>query len=160
MRQGASVGKALGVEIESGLECERTMSESLVDATGMHIARRHQPDARMMVLVVVPGKEISRMSARVFDGSEASRKVGAILHRLEMGFGERVVVRDLGTRVRFGDAEVSEQKGDGLRHHRCSAVGVDRELVSLHALPTAAVGQKTLCKYGELAVGDHPSDDV
>src|SRR5258708_31130374 len=113
-----------------------------------------------MMFVVVPGKEIGRVGARVLDGSEARREVWPVLHRLEMGFRERVIVRDFGARVRFDDTEVGEQKSNGLRRHRRSAIGVDRELIWSHALPATAVGQKTLREYSELAVREHPTDDV
>src|SRR5450432_3235487 len=96
----------------------------------------------------------------MFDGAESVGKVGPVLQRLEMRFREGIVVRRLRSRMCFGDAQVGEQQGYRLRHHRRAAIGVDGELVGFDAFTTVAVAQEALCKRGELAMGNHPADDV
>jgi hypothetical protein len=154
------VRKTLGVLLEGGPECDGALYESLLRAARMNVARRQQANANMMVLFVVPGKEIDAVGARVFDAAESRREVRPILHRLELSLGERIVVRRFGPRVRFGNAEVGEQQGNGLRRHRRAAVCVNGELIGLHVLPAAAVGEKALRQQRELAVSDHPANNV
>jgi hypothetical protein len=54
-----------------------------------------QAETRVVMLNVVPREEVLGMSPGVLDGSEAFGKVGAVLERLEVRLGERIVVRDM-----------------------------------------------------------------
>jgi len=65
-------------------------------------------DARVVVLVVVPGEEVAAVSASVFLGAKACRKVWTVFQSLELRFRERVIVGDMGPRVALGDAEVGQ----------------------------------------------------
>jgi hypothetical protein len=65
----------------------------------------------MMMLVVVPGKEVLAETTGILDGTEAIRVIGPVFHGFEVRFGERIVVRDMGTTVGFDDTEGGQQKG-------------------------------------------------
>src|SRR4051794_19267636 len=102
------------MSVEGGAESHGALSESLIGAASMDIAWREQTNADMMVLFIVPGKEIGAVSSSVLDGPEARGEGGPILHRLELGFGEGIVVGDLGARVRLGDTQIGQQQRNGL----------------------------------------------
>jgi hypothetical protein len=63
-----------------------------------------------VVLVVVPGKKSWAVRAGGFDRGEPGGEGGPVFQGLELGFGVRVVVGDVGPGVGLGDAEVGEQK--------------------------------------------------
>jgi hypothetical protein len=65
--------------------------------------RRHGADAAVAMGRVVPGEELLAVGARIFDASESLREIGAAFERLELGFRERIVVRDVGPAVGSGD---------------------------------------------------------
>ena len=62
----------------------------------------------MVVFVVVPAEEVPAESRGVLDAAEALREVGPVLEGLEARLGERVVVGDVRSRMRLGDAEREE----------------------------------------------------
>jgi len=98
--------------------------------------------------------------AGILGAAEALGVIGPVLERRELGLRVRVVVRDVGPRVRLGDAEVREQHRHRLGLHRRAAVGVDGELPGLNALPLARLADELLGERGRLDVGDEPPDDV
>ncbi len=63
------------------------LCRAVVDAVGGHVA-----DARVLVLVVVPGEELLTESPRISQTTKACREVGAVLQGLELGLAERVGV--------------------------------------------------------------------
>ena len=69
---------------------------------------RHQPDARVAMLAVVPGEEHLTEDAGVLEAAEAFWEVRAILQCLELGLGERVIVAGIGPTVGFRDPQVGE----------------------------------------------------
>jgi hypothetical protein len=71
----------------------------------------------MMVLLVVPAKELNAEGTCLLDASKASRKRGAILQRLERTLGKRVVIGDMGTAVRLGDAQILKEQSNRLGAH-------------------------------------------
>ena len=77
-----------------------------------------QPDAGVAVHVVVVIEERFAEHACVVDGSEAGRERRAVLQRLELGLGIRVVIRDRRPRVRACDAEIDEELGNRFGGHR------------------------------------------
>jgi hypothetical protein len=62
----------------------------------MHVGRRQQAKARMMVLGVVPGEEDVTVTADVLDGAKPFRERRPVVQRLELRFGEWIVVGDVG----------------------------------------------------------------
>jgi len=51
----------------------------------MNDFRRHQTDAGMPMLGVVPGKKLLAMHAGIFDGAKSIREVGAVFEGLKLG---------------------------------------------------------------------------
>jgi len=107
---------------------------SRLSATEVHVCGREQRDAAVVVLVVVPREESTAMNASMLDVREMRRKVRAVLERLELRLAEGVVVGDVGPREALGHAEIAIQLRDGLRRHRRSAIGVNRQLRRIDAL--------------------------
>ena len=89
---------------------------------------RHHSDAGVTVVVVVPNEERLAEGAAVLNAAEAIRKLGTILHGVELAFRIRIVVGGVGPAVGFGDAEIGQQEGHRLAAHGRAAVGVDGEL--------------------------------
>ena len=61
--------------------------------TVVHVMRGEEAEADVVLLAVVPGEEVAAEAARVFESPEALGEVRAVLERLELGLGERVVDR-------------------------------------------------------------------
>ena len=73
---------------------------------GMHSRGRHEADAAVVVLGVVPGKEGLRPGPRIDQAAKAVGIIGLILHRFELGLGERIVIRDVRARMARLHAQV------------------------------------------------------
>src|SRR5581483_9948237 len=114
----------------------------------------------MAVLAVVPVEEPPAEVARVLEGAEAVRELRSILERLELRLRVRVVVGDVGPAVRLGDAEIREEKPDGLRGHGGTAIGVERELTRQDLLLRAGLGDELVCEERRLTGGNEPADDA
>ena len=117
----------------------------IVDVGGREIAQ-----ATVVMRVVVPREEIVADRARVFDGTEAVRKVRAVFDRPELGFGKGIVVAHPRPRVARLDAEIREQQRDELAAHRRAAVRVDRELLRTDVLLAARRLDQALGQVGVL----------
>ena len=123
-------------------------------------SRRHQADPRMTVLGVVVVEEAAAEASGVLDGAETIGELRAVLHRLELRLGVRIVVGHVRPRVALEHAQVSQQQGHRLAAHRRTAVRVDRELVWRDPLLAAARGDQTAGQRGTLPVGHHPAGHV
>jgi hypothetical protein len=129
-------------------------------ASVVHGVGRHQGDAGVTVLGVVPRKEFSAVRSCIFDRAEASWKVRSVLQSLELRLGIRVVVRDVRAAVSFGDVEIDEQLRDRFGAHAGAAIGVQGQGAGHDVLFIDGVGDKLLGQFRGLAMGDHPTDDV
>lgn len=110
--------------------------------------------------MAAPGEEVDAVRTRVLDAAEALGEVRAVLESLEASLGERVVVGDVRSRVRLGDAEVGEKLRDELGAHRAAAIGVQGELLTLDAMANTGLGDQRLRERRALALGDHPTNDA
>jgi hypothetical protein len=81
--------------------------------------------SRVVMLVVVPGKELDAERSAPVVGKEAFWELGSVLAGFELAFRERVVIGDVGPALRFDDPQGGEQLGHGLGFHGRAAVGVD-----------------------------------
>lgn len=93
------------------LDHEQCLLACKLDGRGqavMNAVRGVQSDSRMMVCVIVPSEERAAETAGVLDRTEALRKLRPVLHSAKLRFRERVVIRNIGSRMRFGDAEISQ----------------------------------------------------
>jgi hypothetical protein len=57
---------------------------------------------------VVPEKEFLAVGAGILDAAETLGKVGAIFERFELGFGVRIVIRDVWPAVGLGDLQIDQ----------------------------------------------------
>ena len=99
----------------------------------MDLVRRHQGDAGMMMLLIVPIEEAAAERLGVLDAAEALGELRLVLHGLEVTFRERIVVRGVRTTVGPGDAEIGEQHRRGLGAHGTAAVGMEGQLAGRRA---------------------------
>ena len=107
----------------------------------------HQPDARVMMVLIIPREETATEGACPVDGLEPFGEFWLIFQCLEVGFRERVVIRGVWTAVGFDHAEIGQHQGGRLRLHR-------------HGMPGHGVGKQGFeqgCTFGVL---DTPADDA
>ena len=90
---GGPAGKPLGMGRVGRGEHGRARRDALLGQAVVHVGGRQQAEADVMVLGVVPGEEDVAVGSGVLDRAEALRERRAVLQRLELGLGERVVVR-------------------------------------------------------------------
>jgi len=63
------------VSVEGSVKRAGSLCEPLIDETIVHVARGEQADAGMMMLFVVPGKEIDAVRACMFDGTKSGWEI-------------------------------------------------------------------------------------
>src|SRR6266446_1549369 len=114
----------------------------------------------VVVVIVVPGEEHVAEGTSVLDGPEAVWEAGPVLHGLELGFGEGIVVGDLGTAVGLDHSEICEQQGHGLAFHGGASVGVKRELPFDDSLLVVGLADEALGQGRTLVGSHHPADHV
>ena len=119
-----------------------------------------QAEGRVVVFGVVPGGKALAEGAGVLDRAEAVGELGTVLEGFELAFGEGVVVGDARAAVALGDAEVGQEKGQGLGLHRGSPIGLQGELSGLDALFGGRLLDQALGQGRAFARGHHPADDV
>jgi len=90
--------------------------------------RRRQANAAVMVPGVAAGEEDLAEAARIVNGAEAVRELGAVLQRFEATLRERAVAGNMWAAVRLGQAPIRQQEGHRLGGHRGAAIGMDGEL--------------------------------
>ena len=95
LRQTAD--KAFGMLLVSVAQNLVALLDHMFSLPSMNLSGRKQNKTRMVMMMVVPVKELASPSASVFDGVEMSRKIRPILHRLELRFRKRVVIRRVRT---------------------------------------------------------------
>ena len=78
---------------------------------------RHQAQTRVVVLVVVPGKERLAEATGIFDGAETIREVGAVFQGAEVTFRIRIVIANMRPAVGLEHTQVRQQQGHGFRFH-------------------------------------------
>ena len=81
-----------------GTRAIQRMLTPLDDMVGAAVVdrRRRQPvQARMIVNVVIPAEAVAAERLGILDTTEPFGESRSILQRFELGFGERIVVRDM-----------------------------------------------------------------
>src|SRR5688500_12875495 len=86
------------------------------------------------MLLIIEGKELLAEATGVFQTAEASRKRGRVLHCLELRLRERVVVGDVGTRMRPHDAQITQELRYRFGSHRPASVGMEGKRLVGNAL--------------------------
>src|SRR5208282_1605997 len=107
--------EALWVFMECLIEGDLTGRVNGIDLAIMHLVRRHQANPRMVMVLIVPIEELTAEASGVLDAAEALWEAWLVLQRLEVAFGERIVVGGVRAVMRTGDAKVGEQEHGGLR---------------------------------------------
>ena len=96
------------MELVSDIEDRLSLRDEFGSLAIMDRCRRQQVQAGMVMLVVVPGKEVLAESAGILDGAEAVRVVRPVLHRFEVRFRERVVVANMRTAVSLDHTQIGK----------------------------------------------------
>ena len=112
------------------------------------------------MLVVVVVEETAAEQPAVFGGTKTARKLRTVLHRLELGLGVGIVVRDVRSGVGLGNSEVSQEQSHGLASHRAATVRVKGELVGFNVLLATALGDEALRERRTFSVSQHPANHV
>ena len=110
--------------------------------------RGHVTDARVAMGLVVPPEEPLAMIAGILNASEAVRKIRPILQRFELSFGIRIVIRDIGSAMGFGDIQIDQQGRHRLATHAGTAVGMERQRVRRDVVLGHRLGDQLLGQFG------------
>ena len=107
-RRWRLVNKALRVLAERAIECVLACGMNCIGLAVVHLVWSDQADPGVMMILIVPVEEAAAEAFGVLNAAEAFGEAGRVLQRLEMTFGERVVVGDVRPNVRPGNAEIGE----------------------------------------------------
>ena len=105
-----------------------------VGLTVMHLIGRHQTDAGMVMLLIVPIEEPAAERFGILDAAEALWELRLVFHGFEVAFRERIVVGRMRPAVGFGYAEIGEQERCGLGSHGTATVGMQGQLAGRHGM--------------------------
>jgi hypothetical protein len=111
---GQASGEALRVGGIGGGKHGGPGGHALVGQAEVHVVRGEQAKTAVMVLGVVPREEDVAVGPDVLNRAEPVRERRPVLQRLELRFGEWVVVGDVRAAMRLRDPQVGEQERDGL----------------------------------------------
>ena len=131
------------------------VGQAVVEAFG---SEQGQP--AMMVLAVVPGKEVLAEGARVVQRTEPLGKGRAVLERLELAFRERIVVGDPRPAQAAAFAEVGKLPHQGFGLERGAAVGMNCQRTRCDPLLGTAFGDQPTRQLAVLALGHQPAHHV
>ena len=101
----------------------------------------------MAVLGVVAAEERATEGFGLALILEPSRKRGMVLQGLELGLGERIVIRHLRSAQRAGHPEIGEELSRALARHRSSSIRVQGQEAGLDAIR----GRGSMTKYARTA---------
>ena len=83
-----------------------------------------------------------------------------VLQGLELGLGERIVIRDLRSAQRAGHPEIGEELSRALARHRSSSIRVQGQDPGLDAMLQATLLDQAPGQGRALPIRHHPSHDV
>ena len=126
--------KALRVFTERLVERDLAGGVNGIGLAVMHLVRSHEADPGMVMVPIVPVEELAAETPGILDAAEAFGEARLIFQGLEVAFGERVVVGRMRAVMRAGDSKIGEQERGGLRFHRGTAIGMERELAGRHVM--------------------------
>ena len=119
---------------ERRIEGDRALPGQVGGAAHVYGFWRHETDTGMPMLGVVPIEEGLAMRPCILDRSEAVREVRAILEGLELRFGVRIVIGDVGTAMRLANVQIDQQFGDRLGTHAGAAIGMQGQAAGCDVL--------------------------
>lgn len=121
---------------------------------------RQQRDAPVTVHLIVPVEDPAAEVEAVVIAGESVGEVWPVLEGLELAFGEGIVVADVGSAIRLGDAEGGQELGNGVGLHIWATVAVDRELITMDAFLDERLADQSFGQMLGFPVGEHPVHDV
>ena len=150
LRRAAERGVKRG--LSGGIDC--------VGLPEVDLIGRHQADACVVMVLVIPGCEPAAKGAGLVDGLEPFGELWLILQGLEVGFRERVVIRGMRPAVGFDHAQIGQHQGGRLCLHRGATIGVQRQLVGGHGMFDHGALEQGLELAGTFGVFDPPARDA
>ena len=112
------------------------------------------------MLVIVPGEKLLAEGAAVLNTAETIRETGPVFHRAKLAFRIGIVVGNIGSAVRLGDAKVGHQECDWFGAHDFSSVSLNGQLAARDGVFLRGVLNEVFGKFGRFPLGDHPAGDV
>ena len=91
--------KAFRSELPSLLESSRSCGDDFGGLAVVQRTCREQPDATVIMLVVVPIEESTTEPQCILVAAKAFREVGTVLHGLELAFGKWIVIGNMRSAV-------------------------------------------------------------
>src|SRR3981189_1154753 len=114
----------------------------------------------MTMLGVVPGKECLAVRPGILDATDAIREVRTIFKRLEVRFGEGIVIANIRLTMSLDDLQIDQQGSDGLRSHAGAAIGVQCEATRFDVLSGDGISNQHFGQFSSLPGSDHPAHYV
>lgn len=151
----ALVLEAVGVSGKGRIQRGLASGTLRIGQTVVDRVRGHVADATVTVRTVVPGKKRLTVRPCILNASKAFGELRAVLHRLELGLGERVVIRDMGAAVALGHLQIQQQAGHGLGAHRSSPVGMQRQRSGLHRMACDGIRKRSASGRRHILVGKY-----
>jgi len=127
-----------------------------ISLTVMHLIGRHQADASVVMLLIVPVEEAAAERLGILDTAEALWELGLVFHGFEVAFRERIVVGRMRPAVGFGDAEIGEQERRGLGSHGTATVGMQGQLAGRHGMLGDGIVEQCREQGRAFSVGNAP----
>jgi hypothetical protein len=97
-----------------GVKNRAPMVALLLTAPLIDQRRREEPNANMMMLLVVPSEESLAPRASFLESGKTLRIRRPVLQRFELRLRVGIVVGDAGTRMTSGDIQVDEELIEGV----------------------------------------------
>ena len=102
--------------------------------TVMNSFQGEQPDPRMPMFCVIPGKEVLAEAPAVLNAAKTTREIRTVLEGLELRLGEQVVIARIRPAVGLGDSQVRQEQCHRFGSHRRAPVSMNGELTSFDIL--------------------------
>ena len=91
-RFGLLSDEAFRVSVEGAIEDVLAGGVDCISLTVMHLIGRHQADASVVMLLIVPVEEAAAERLGILGAAEALWELGLVFHGFEVAFRERIVV--------------------------------------------------------------------
>ena len=75
---------------------------------------REHAESRVVMVIVVPVKELCTVGQGFVIGRESVWEIGLVFEGLELAFRKRIVVRNMWTTMRFDDSQGGQQLSNGV----------------------------------------------
>ena len=103
---GRSADEAFWMVLVSDIEDGLALGDELGRLAVVNRGGREQLEPGVVMLVVIPGKELLTETTCILDGAESIRILRSIFQGLKMSLREWIVIGDMRTAVGFHDTQV------------------------------------------------------